>query len=129
MSGPVEVNELYVGDRDKNKHADKRGEVKKMAVAEIRDKKTGRMAATPVPETTASHMEYLLGCHVEPGSMVCTDESRMCFSLKKHHTINHGAGEYVQRPYTSTAESFWALLKLRYNGTYHGSSPKHLNCS
>ena len=123
MSGPIEADELYVGNRDKNKHADKRGGVKKMAVAEIRDRKTGRVATTPVPEATASRMEYLLGCHVEPGSVVCTDESRMCFCLKKYHTITHGAGEYVQRPYKSTIESFWALLKLRYHGTYHGSAP------
>lgn len=62
MSCSVDVDELYVDGRDKNKHADKRGEVKKMTVAEIRHKKTGQVAATPVPATTASHMEHFIGC-------------------------------------------------------------------
>lgn len=56
MSGPVEVDEVYVGGREKNKHADKKGRDKKVAVAGIRDRKTGRVATAPVPETTAARM-------------------------------------------------------------------------
>ncbi len=41
MAGPVEVDEAYLGGREKNKHGDKRGRTKKMAVVGIRDRKTG----------------------------------------------------------------------------------------
>ena len=54
MSGLIEVNKLYVGGRKKNKHGDKRGKAKKTAMAGIRDRRTGRVAAFPVSETTAS---------------------------------------------------------------------------
>lgn len=56
-----------------------------------------------MPETMVSRMEHFIGCHVEPGSMVCTKENRIYSGLKNYHTVNHGAGEYVQRPYISTA--------------------------
>ena len=40
----------------------------------------------------------------------------------------HGIGEYVRgRAHTNGIESFWAMLKRGYYGTYHRMSPKHLD--
>ena len=128
MSGPVEVDELYVGGREKNKHADKKGKDKKVAVAGIRDRKTGRVAAAPVPETTAARMEHFIGSHAEPDATVYTDESKIYSGLKNHDTICHGAGEYVRGDvHTNGMESFCALLRRGCHGTYHWMSPKHLH--
>lgn len=39
----------------------------------------------------------------------------------------HSVGEYVQeKAHTNGIESFWALLKRGYYGTYHKMSDKHL---
>ena len=38
------------------------------------------------------------------------------------------SGEYVREgAHTNGMESFWALLKRGYTGTYHHMSPKHLH--
>ena len=44
-----------------------------------------------------------------------------------HEWIAPTVGEYVKGPvHTNGIESFWALLKRGYYGTYHRMSPKHL---
>ena len=73
ISGSVEADELYVSGREKNKHADKKGGAKKVAVAGIRDRKTGRVVAAPVLETTAARMGHFIGSHMEPDAMAYTD--------------------------------------------------------
>lgn len=45
----------------------------------------------------------------------------------KHESVNHSVGEYVRdMAHTNGIESFWAVLKRGYYGTYHRISPKHL---
>ncbi len=42
--------------------------------------------------------------------------------------MNHSKGEYVREDvHTICVESFWALLKRAYYGTFHWMSPKHLH--
>ena len=41
--------------------------------------------------------------------------------------MKHSVGEYVNgMAHTNGIESFWALLKRGYHGTYHHMSEKHL---
>ena len=45
-----------------------------------------------------------------------------------HESVRHSVGEYVREgAHTNGMESFWALLKRGYTGTYHQMSPKHLH--
>ena len=45
----------------------------------------------------------------------------------KHRTVKHSVGEYVKgQAHTNGIESFWALLKRGYYGTYHQMSAQHL---
>ena len=128
MEGPAEVDEMYVGGKEKNKHADKKGNIKKVAVVGARDRKTGQVTAKPVPETTAARLCDFIEKHVEPNAMKYTDESRVYASLEHHETVNHGNGEYVRGDvHTNGIESFWALFKRGYYGIYHHMSPKHLH--
>ena len=48
--------------------------------------------------------------------------------LPNHQAVNHGVGEYVDgMAHTNGIESFWAMLKRGYHGTYHQMSAKHLD--
>ncbi len=45
-----------------------------------------------------------------------------------HEAVKHSVGHYVSgQAYTNGIESFWAMLKRGYHGTYHHMSPEHLN--
>lgn len=45
----------------------------------------------------------------------------------QHEAVNHKVGEYVRgQAHTNGIESFWAMLKRGYIGTYHQMSRKHL---
>ena len=47
--------------------------------------------------------------------------------LAHHETVRHSVGKYVEeQAHTNGIESFWALLKRGYYGTYHKMSEKHL---
>ena len=44
-----------------------------------------------------------------------------------HEAVRHSAGEYVRGvAHVNGLESFWALFKRGYHGTYHRVSPQHL---
>jgi len=46
---------------------------------------------------------------------------------KQHGTIKHSRRQYVHgNVHTNSIESFWALFKRNYHGTYHSMSKKHL---
>ena len=59
---------------------------------------------------------------------VFTDENRAYNSLDNHETVNHSDGEYVRgKVHINGMESFWALVRRGYNGTFHRIEPKHLH--
>ena len=126
MLGPVEGDEVYLGGREKNKHADKKRQ--EVAVLGIKDRATGEIRATPIPETTAARMTGYLEANVAKDAMIYTDEHKSYSGLKNHETVNHGDGEYVRGDvHIDRMESFWALVRRCYNGTYHRIDDKHLH--
>ena len=107
FSGPVEVDETYIGGRRKNMPRSKRkaltgrGGVGKSIVAGTKDG-----AATVY---TDEHGSY----------------QGMPFD---HETVNHGVGEYVrQQAHINGMESFWAMFKRGFQGACHKISSKHLD--
>ena len=65
--------------------------------------------------------------HRDPSATLYTDESMVHDGLANHETVRHSVGEYVQeQAHTNGIESFWALIKRGYYGTYHKMSEKHL---
>ena len=128
MAGPVEVDEVYLGGREKNKHANKKGKREKTAVVGIRDRATGTIRAIPVPETTAARLVEFVESNANLNSEKFTDENRAYNSLKNHKTVKHGDGEYIRgEVHINGMESFWALVRRGYNGTFHHIEPKHLH--
>ena len=130
MAGPVEVDEVYLGGREKNKHADKKGRTKKTAVVVgIKDRETGAIRAVPVPETTGARLVEFVESNIAKGGRVSTYENRAYNDPENHHTVNHGDGEYVRGEvvHNNGMGPFWAPVRRGYNGTFHHIDPKHLH--
>lgn len=136
FSGPVEVDEAYMGGKRRNMSNRKRtelagtgrGSVGKTAVVGMKDRATNQVSAKVVEDTTKDTLQGFVHERIKPEAKVYTDSASPYASLKNHESVRHSVGEYVRgMAHTNGVESFWSMLKRAHTGTFHKLSPKHLH--
>ncbi len=134
LRGIVEVDEVYVGGKEQNKHMSQRmygdhGIPSKTAVIGMRER-GGRARALPVENVGSISLQNAVRQNVELGSTIHTDEYRSYQGLGKtykHETVNHGEQKYVRNGVTTNGiESVFAVMRRGMHGVYHHASKKHI---
>jgi transposase-like protein len=136
LKGIVEVDEIYVGGKEQNKHMHERlkftgtGSTNKTPIIGMRER-GGRTRALPLFDGTgAISLDRTVRKNVELGSTLHTDELSAYKRLNKdykHECVHHGKGEYSRNGVTTNGiESVFAVLRRGLHGIYHHASPKHV---
>jgi transposase-like protein len=137
ISGTVEVDETFVGGKNKNRHPHKkvinsqgRAFIDKTPVLGILNRDNGCIKCFVVEDTKAKTIQPVILNNVEQGSTIMSDEWWAYNGLNKfykHKIINHSNKEFVKEDcYTNTIEGFWSLFKRGIIGIYHFTSRTHL---
>ena len=144
IGGEIEVDETFVGGRNKNRHRDKR--VEKCQGRSFKDKvpvfgmleRGGNLVAKVVPNTQADTLLPILKEYVQPSSLVFTDgwEYGELSDTFQQMSVDHGKGYYgsdvitpdgeIISVTTNGIECAWSHFKRMVNGTYYHMSRKHL---
>lgn len=128
LSGTVEVDETFVGGKDRNKPAHKRGKDRKTPVFGLLER-NGELRARPLHLTMVP--KEVIG-NVDPTAMLMTDNwpaYKKLDHLYSRHSVDHSKEEYVRdgHIHVNSIEGFWSLLKRQIYGIHHWVSRQHLH--
>jgi transposase-like protein len=137
LMGIVEVDETFVGGKDKNRRASKKTPVRggeksgKVGVIGAISRK-GNVVCRIIENTDTATLDRFVRETVgDRVDLVATDEHSGYRLLKPsgipHESVSHGQGEYVRgEVHTNNIESFWSLLKRGIIEQFHHVSKKYL---
>lgn len=136
-AGTIEIDETFVGGKNKNRHWDKK--VKNSQGRSFKDKtpvigllhrETKQVMAFKIKDTSAKQIQPIIHKYIGEGCCVMTDEWHAYRGIElkyNHHYIDHGKGEYAKGNVTTNSiEGFWSHFKRGIIGVYHWISKKHL---
>ncbi|MGP0089479.1 MAG: IS1595 family transposase [Xanthobacteraceae bacterium] len=136
LMGIVEVDETYIGGKNKNRHWDKKikdavGTTGKFIVVGALSRKKGTVVARVIDNTDTETLDSFVRQAVIPQvSLIATDEHAGYRKLKdayEHRFVRHSSGRYVDGVvHTNTIDGFWSLLKRGIMGSFHKVSRKYL---
>jgi transposase-like protein len=136
LGNEVEVDETYVGGKNKNRHNHKK--VVGCQGRSSQDKTPivgmiecgGKLNAYKVDNVQSLTLSSEIVKRVKISADLYTDEWCGYNGISKiynHAFVKHNQGEYVNgRVHTNTVEGFWSLLKRGIVGIYHFVSKKHI---
>jgi transposase len=133
LSGHVEADEVYLGGQRRGIGS---GQYRSTSTIVLGLKERGgRLVTKVVPAAKTTIIREFFDKHVEPGSMVSTDQSRVYHLVKDnwlHGSVNHGLKEYARRDpntgqtiHVNSLENFWGHFQASVRGTHVHISPKH----
>ncbi len=137
LTGEVEVDETFLGGKNKNKHWDKKepnthgphGSGKIPVIGAISRK--GNVVCKMIEHTDKPTLDRFVRDAVsQKVSLLATDEAYGyggLYNSYPHQVVHHADKQYVVGTiHTNTIEGFWSLLKRGIVGTYHKVSKDYL---
>lgn len=140
FSNPVEIDESFVGGKNKNRHIDKK--VKQCQGRSYKDKSVvlgmvergGKVLLKMIPDTKKKTLEPEITQRIEKNTTIFTDDWKGYKDLYKrynHKIYNHKSCKKIAErsdadTHTNNIEGFWSILKRGIIGIYHRTSHKHL---
>ena len=133
LRGIVEVDEIYIGGKEQNKHMRQRmygdaGIPSKTPVVGMRER-GGRTKAVVVENNGSQILETTIRENVEAGSTIHTDEwigYRRVGQSYNHRRVHHALCHYSRNGVTTNGiESVFAVMRRGIHGVYHQISKKH----
>lgn len=144
LTGTIEVDETFVGGKEKNKHRNKKrtdynrilevneikGAASKTMVLGVLQR-DGKVRTFVVPNRETVTLTSIMRANVETNSRIISDSLNSYKTLKgdyKHVAIKHTPGDYrtYGDEHTNNIEGYWSILKRGIIGTFHFVSPQHL---
>lgn len=144
LSGEVEIDETFVGGKNKNRHRDKK--VEKSQGRSFKDKKpvfgmlqrNGKLAAFVVDDTKAKTLKPIITKYVHENSVIYTDgwdygelnteyiQRSVDHSAKFYGATFRDADGCLININTNSIECTWSHFKRMIFGTYYQVSKQHL---
>lgn len=136
LNNDVEVDETFIGGKNKNRHRDKK--VEKCQGRSFKDKtpvigmieRGGKAVTLVIKDTSKESLTPAVLNTVNTNAKLYTDEWKGYNRINDIYVrefVDHGKGVYgVGNVYTNTIEGFWSIIKRGIIGIYHYVSRKHM---